>query len=160
MHVVFTGLHLEFHFSFLQLKKRMRLRNIFLDKYVFWAEERLKSKPEWAKACHLTVLHDTRTKMFIYTDRICINSARFSFQWRTKDLKNMWNICEFCTLDKKKKKMLKLKNASVVVLYSAWSLDVSVCFSIFSFLFVFILLRVFVFWGGTLGVIGNEGSDF
>lgn len=68
---------------------------------------------------------------------------------KNKGLKEYVKYLWILYTKKKQNKMLKLKNASVVVLYSAWSLDVSVCFSIFSF--TVILLWVFVFWGGTWG---------
>lgn len=98
----------------LQMKKTKK-KNLFF----FFSEQ----KSTW-KSCicftdyHLTevflitpIYKGKKKKTFICIHcimRINLISRGFSFQRRTKDLKkNLWNICEFCTLDTKKKKWLK-----------------------------------------------------
>lgn len=108
----------------------------------------------------------TKKSLFTMTLYAFTYSARFSFQRWTKDLKNLWNICEFCTLEKKRKKKFQRlkKNASMDVLYSAWTLDMSVCFSTFSWLFVFVFFWVLGFFWGVVGMgfgfLGTKGSTF
>ena len=77
----------------------------------------------------------------------------FGFQRRQRIEKNLWNICEFCTLYKYRVK----KNNSMDVLYWAWSVDMSV-FLYFGLYFLFFFS--FSFLGGGVGFWGNQGGTF
>lgn len=111
--------------------------------------------PDWTSWQHFL---STRTKMFIDTDTICIKSARFSFQRWTKDLKNLWNICEFCTLDKRKK-MLRFKkkcfNGCFILSLISWYVCVFLYFQFSACLCLFHFEGFFLGGGG--GGVGGWG---
>lgn len=104
-------------------------------------------------------------KISIFTLLQCSETLQgFGFQRTTKDLTNLWNICEFCTLERKTtrwgKKKRRKKNLSECFILSLifWYVCVSL-FSVGSLSLFFLIC--FIFWqGGGWVIIGNEGSDF